>query len=107
MAAVTTKEHLIVAGGYRGGVGILTTVEVMDTRTLVWTAVASLPHPYRKPSVTICGDQLYMLGGVDDKQDQVSTDLVHTKCTHPHYLFLLLTSYTIIQPSLSLGCGCS
>ena len=65
-AAVTTKEHLIVAGGYKSGVGILTTVEVMDTRNLVWSTVASLPHPYRQTSVAIYGDQLYMLGGEDD-----------------------------------------
>jgi hypothetical protein len=36
IAAVTTKEHLIVAGGCSSNVGNLSTVEVMDTRTLVW-----------------------------------------------------------------------
>ena len=64
--AVTTKEYLIVAGGISGGVN-LTTVEVMDTISLVWSTLASLPHPYCTISVTICGDQLYMLGGVDNK----------------------------------------
>jgi hypothetical protein len=67
VAAVTIKERLIVAGGYRRGVGSLTTVEVMDTKRPVWSTVASLPHPYTGASVTICGDQLYMLGGWDDK----------------------------------------
>ena len=43
------------------------TVEVMDTKTLVWSTVASLPHPYKLESATICGDRLYMLGGVDNK----------------------------------------
>ena len=62
---VTTKEHLIVAGGCCGG--SITTVEVMDTKNLVWSTVASLPHPYHGTSVTICGDQLHMLGGEDDK----------------------------------------
>jgi kelch-like protein 18 len=68
VAAVTTKECLIVAGGWRG-VRSLTTVEVMDTKTLVWSTVASLPHPYSNALVTICEDQLYMLGGCiwDDK----------------------------------------
>ena len=58
--AATTEEHLIVAGGCRDI--SLTTVEVMDTRALLWSAVASLPHryPYHRTSVTICGDQLYM-----------------------------------------------
>ena len=68
VVAVTTKEHLIVAGGYKSGVGILTTVEVMDTRILVWSKVACLPHPCLSASGTICGDQLYMLGGLDDKE---------------------------------------
>ena len=67
--AVTSKEHLIVAGG-RTGLGYansINTVEVMDTKTLVWSTVASLPHRYYRASATICGDHLYMLGGDDDK----------------------------------------
>ena len=63
-AAVTTKQHLIVAGG-KGGSNRLDTVEVMDIQTLVWSTAASLPHLYSWASVTICGDQLYMLGGYD------------------------------------------
>jgi N-acetylneuraminic acid mutarotase len=39
----------------------------MDTKNLIWSTVASLPHPYTGASVAICGDQLYMLGGWDDK----------------------------------------
>ena len=67
--AVTLKEHLIVAGGTigRSDTDRLNTVEVMDTKTLVWSTVASLPHPYSRASMTICGDQLYMLGGWDNK----------------------------------------
>ena len=67
--AVTSKEHLIVAGGSTG-LGFadnINTVEVMDTKTLVWSTVASLPHPYNRASATICGDRLYMLGGNDNK----------------------------------------
>ena len=66
--AVTSKEHLIVAGGATGpGYLPFNTVEVMDTKSLVWSTVASLPHPYNEASATICGDHLYMLGGYDDK----------------------------------------
>ena len=67
--AVTSKKHLIVAGGATGLYfdDYINTVEVMDTKTLVWSTVASLPHPYKLPSATICGDHLYMLGGYDDK----------------------------------------
>ena len=67
--AVTSKEHLIVAGGATGLIPAdnINTMEVMDTKTLVWSTVASLPHPYSLASTTICGDHLYMLGGDDDK----------------------------------------
>jgi N-acetylneuraminic acid mutarotase len=66
---VTSKEHLIVAGGVNewSSTEGLNKVEVMDTKSLVWSTVASFPHPYSDASATICGDQLYMLGGYDDK----------------------------------------
>ena len=59
---VTSKEHLIVAGGMIGVLNRLKLVEVMDTKSLVWSTVASLPYLYTDASGTICGDQLYMLG---------------------------------------------
>ena len=67
--AVTIRQHLIVAGGvtqprFHNNIA---TVEVMDTKTLVWSTVASLPHPCSWGSAAICGDRLYMLGGLDDK----------------------------------------
>ena len=79
-AAVTTSQHLVVAGG----IGIeklsrflpnqtkkvnLSCVEVMNTNTdtHTWSTVASLSHPYCKMSATICGDKLYLLGGVDPR----------------------------------------
>ena len=66
--AVTSKEYVIVAGGSTGSnADRINTVEVMDTKTLVWSTVASLPHPYHWASATICGDHLYMLGGWSDK----------------------------------------
>ena len=68
--AITSMNHLIVAGGTTGPsfVDNVNTVEVMDTITLVWSTVASLPHTYHLPSSTgICGGHLYMLGGWDNK----------------------------------------
>ena len=67
--AITSKDHLVVAGGDNGPFSLdtLNIVEVMDTKTLVWSTVASLPHPYFLMSSTICGDHLYNLGGWDDK----------------------------------------
>ena len=44
----------------------------MNTDTLVWSTVASLPHPYRKMSATACGDKLYLLGGEDTKAKTLS-----------------------------------
>ena len=74
-AAITTEEgKLIVAGGESGTTYMqrLSTVEVMDTKTLVWSAVASLPHPYSSTSVAICEDDLYLLGGLDSKKETKS-----------------------------------
>ena len=69
--AVTAKEHLIVAGGETSWYVIMadaiTAVEIMNTDTLVWSKVASLPHPCFKASLTIFGDRIYMLGGVDNQ----------------------------------------
>ena len=73
--AVTSKEHLIVIAGRAievSRIAGLNTVEMMDIQTLVWSTVASLPHPYFRASGTICGDQLYMLGGWDDKGETKS-----------------------------------
>ena len=71
-SAVITKEHLIVAGGATGLLltDAVSTVEVMDIKTLVWSTVANLPHPFYHASGTICGDHIYMLGGLDDKGRQ-------------------------------------
>ena len=67
-AVATTNQHVIVAGGESTFLHCLDTVEVMDIRTLTWTAVASLPHPYSWASVTLCGGHLYLLGGRDKQQ---------------------------------------
>ena len=64
-AVVSTKQHLTVAGGKGNQSSELDTVEVMNIQTLVWSIASSLPHLYSDALATICGDQLYMLGGVD------------------------------------------
>ena len=64
-AVVSTKDHLIVAGG-KSESNQLDTVEVMNIQTQVWSTAASLPHPYSQALATICGDHLYMLGGFDE-----------------------------------------
>ena len=64
-AIVNTQEHLIVAGGWDNGSNYLNAVEVMDIQAQVWSTAASLPHPYKGASATICRNHLYMLGGYD------------------------------------------
>ena len=61
--SLCTGTALIVAGG-RGGSGVLSTVEVMNTETHQWFTAANLPQLMYRMSTTICGDQLYMLGGL-------------------------------------------
>ena len=65
-AVVCSGRSLVVAGGSMGNVKPkLSTVEVMDTKTLQWSTASSLPHPRFEASVTLCGDEVYMLGGCD------------------------------------------
>ena len=61
ICAVSSGAALIVIGGVGDG-GVLSTVEVMDVSTKVWTTVASLPEPLNRASGTICGDRVYLLG---------------------------------------------
>ena len=56
-------RSLVIAGGWGEGDKYLSTVEVMDTVTLQWSTASSLPHPLREATATLCGDQVYMLGG--------------------------------------------
>ena len=63
--SLCTGTALIVAGGRGEGAGNLSTVEVMDTETRQWSTAADLPQPMYYASATVCGDQLYMLGGVE------------------------------------------
>ncbi len=55
-----------------GGVGEdekgLSVVEMMNTETHQWSTAANLPEPMYFASATICGDQLYVLGGTMDSR---------------------------------------
>ena len=62
-AVVTTDTSLIVAGGW-GPDQEKAPVEVMDTKTLRWSTVASLPHPRQQATATICGGRMYIGGGI-------------------------------------------
>ena len=43
---------------------MLKTVEVMNTKTLQWSTAANLLEPQVNACLSICGDYLYMLGGL-------------------------------------------
>ena len=68
-AVTTTSTYIIVAGGWTDNVGFKKTseVEVMETQTLKWSTVASLPYPVSSAVATICGDRLYLGGGVSSE----------------------------------------
>jgi len=60
---VCSGRSLVVAGGIGEGAKRLSTVEVMDTETPQWFTATSLPHTLFQATATLCGDQIYMLGG--------------------------------------------
>ena len=60
--SLCTGATLIVAGGE--GLVALSTVEVMNTENHQWSTAADLPQPMYLASATVCGDRIYMLGGV-------------------------------------------
>ena len=65
---IATTTHIIVAGGTSSPFFVdITTVEVLDTQSLAWSSVASLPHPYNAVSATICERHLYVLGGFNER----------------------------------------
>lgn len=63
--ALCTETALVVAGGMGEGLELLTTVEVMSTGLHEWSTAASLPELFSYQSMAVCGDHVYMLGGVD------------------------------------------
>ena len=62
-AAVCSGKALVVAGGQGEWWTKLTTVEVMDTDTLMWSTVSSLPHPLYDASAAVCQGTVYLVGG--------------------------------------------
>ena len=62
-AAVCSGKTLVVIGGY--SVGRLKTVELLDIDSLQWFIASKLPHPLSSASATVCGDNLYLVGGFD------------------------------------------
>ena len=70
-AVVSTSDgdYLIVIGGDDGHPGIkggddcwISTVQLFQVKTKRWYKLTDLPQPLLKPSATICGDQLNVIG---------------------------------------------
>ena len=72
--ALNTKTTLIVAGGVGGD--ILRTVEILNIETLQWLIARDLPQPMWAASATICGNNMYILGGRDRDGSGLSTAYV-------------------------------
>ena len=72
-SVVCSGKDLVVAGGKGEGDTVLTTVEVMDTDTLQWSPVSSLPDPLSDASATLCGDCIYLVGGFDQHNNATET----------------------------------
>ena len=70
MTTVYSGSSLLVTGGVGEEKKRLRRVEVMDTETLQWYIASSLPHPLYQATATMCGDQVYFLGGWDQNKEQ-------------------------------------
>ena len=64
---VCSGKALVVAGGQGEWLTPLTTVQVMNTDTLTWSTASSLPYPFYGGSATVCGDRVYLVGGIVSK----------------------------------------
>jgi N-acetylneuraminic acid mutarotase len=63
-AAVCTKDMLIAIGGWNDGPsGVLSSVEMCDTKTFSWRSLPSMNFPRSGCSAAIHNDQLIVLGG--------------------------------------------
>ena len=76
-AVVCNGKVLVVAGGVQENGRKLTTVEVMDIETLKWSTASSLPHALYAASATVCGDRIYLVGGVANTVGQHQSSPAH------------------------------
>ena len=66
VAAISTSNILIVAGGFDDNGKRVHAVKVMNISKQQWTTANRLPQPLSLLSAAICGDQLYLAGGFTD-----------------------------------------
>ena len=94
VSALCTGIALIVAGGFGRGDKDqnLKTVEVLNTEIQQWHTAPDLPQPLAQSSLILCGDLVYLLGGVN--KDDAATNSVYS-CS--------LSSLLLSTGSKSLG----
>ena len=103
-AVACTSTSLIVAGGSGPGKE-WAPVEVMDTNTLCWSTAASLPHPWKQATATICGERMYMAGGFVKRDNTnsvltcVVSELLQSTATQHQSLGARPTAASSLQPS--------
>ena len=63
-AVVSTSDgdYLIVIGGFGSDGARTATVELFQVKSRRWYKLTDLPQPLHRPSATICGDQLHVIG---------------------------------------------
>ena len=78
VSALCAGTTLIAAGGWGHGDKneALKTVEVLNTETGEWHTAADLPQPLSIASIALCGDLVYLLGGVD--KNDTATNSVYS-----------------------------
>ena len=66
-AVVSTSDgdYLIAIGGLGSDGFVTATVELFQVKSRRWYKLTDLPQPLHRPSATICGDQLHVIG-IDD-----------------------------------------
>ena len=105
-AVVCNGRSLVVAGGVGEKDKNLSTIEVMDTETLEWSAASSLPHPLTQASATLCGNQVYMLGGWDQSGERSKSVFTCSlaallQSCQPQSLVARLMNFSLVNLSVS------
>ena len=67
-AVLSTTTHVAVMGG-SNDVNLLAITEVMDIQTKQWSTASPLPYGIYQATTTLCGEILYLMGGVTISND--------------------------------------
>ena len=69
-AVLSTTTHVAVMGGLKS-TNLLAITEVMDIQTKQWSTASPLPYRIYLASTTLCGEILYLMGGVTYSNEYV------------------------------------